>query len=120
MRKRNTGINIRVTEPEKKTINENAGRCSLTVSEYLRKLALKHDPKELPKKEIYEEMVRLDRKLRRLISEVVPVENAELQNRYIHDLQDLRDSMNRIWMLLMANYDTGKTAKKGTAGNGND
>lgn len=120
MRKRNTGINIRVTEPEKKTIAENAGRCNLTVSEYLRKLAMEHEPKELPKKELYEEMVSLDRKLRRLISEAVPAEDTELQKKYFHDLQDLRDIMNRIWMLLMANYDTGKTAKKGTAGHGND
>ncbi|MDO5439828.1 MAG: hypothetical protein Q4F09_07395 [Erysipelotrichaceae bacterium] len=120
MRKRNTGINIRVTEPEKKTIAENAKRCNLTVSEYLRKLAMEHEPKELPKKEIYEEMVSLDRKFRRLLSELVPGEDAELQKKYLRELQELRDIMNRIWMLLMANYDTGKSGKKGTAGHGND
>ena len=120
MRERNTGINIRVTESEKKTITENAGRCNLTVSEYLRKLAMEHEPKELPKREIYEEMVSLDRKFRRLLSELVPSEDAALQEKYIHELQELRDIMNRIWLLQMANYDVKKAGKKGVSSDGND
>ncbi|MBR3243066.1 MAG: hypothetical protein IKF90_10260 [Parasporobacterium sp.] len=67
-----------------------------------------------------EEMVSLDRKFRRLLSELVPSEDAALQEKYIHELQELRDIMNRIWLLLMANYDVKKAGKKGVSSDGND
>ena len=38
-RKRTHGINIRVTEEEKRLIERCAAHCQLSVSEYLRKLA---------------------------------------------------------------------------------
>ena len=66
------------------------------------------------------EMVSLDRKFRRLLSELVPSEDAALQEKYIHELQELRDIMNRIWLLLMANYDVKKAGKKGVSSDGND
>jgi hypothetical protein len=47
-RKRNAGINIRVTPEEKKKIERNARKCRLSVSEYLRQIAMKAEPKELP------------------------------------------------------------------------
>ena len=52
MRERNRGINIRVTEQEKKRIERNAKRCRLTVSEYVRQLANGYEPQELPGDEI--------------------------------------------------------------------
>ncbi len=58
-RKRNLGINIRVTPQEKKKIVRNAKRCRLSVSEYLRKLAMKIEPKALPPKEIEDSLMRL-------------------------------------------------------------
>ena len=39
MRSKNYGINVRVTEQEKQKLLENARFCSLTLSEYLRRLA---------------------------------------------------------------------------------
>ena len=43
---RNVGINIRVTEQEKKKIIRNAKRCKLSVSEYLRQIAEGREPRE--------------------------------------------------------------------------
>ena len=40
MRSKNYGINVRVTEQEKQKMLENARFCSLTLSEYLRRLGL--------------------------------------------------------------------------------
>lgn len=40
MRSKNYGINVRVTEQEKQKLLENARFCSLTLSEYLRRLGL--------------------------------------------------------------------------------
>ncbi len=59
-RQRNLGINIRVTPAEKKKIERNAKKCRLSVSEYLRKLAMDIEPKELPSKEIEESFLRIN------------------------------------------------------------
>lgn len=58
-RQRNLGINIRVTPAEKKKIVRNAKKCKLTVSEYLRQLAMNVEPKELPSDEIIQSLLRL-------------------------------------------------------------
>jgi hypothetical protein len=58
-RYRNLGINIRVTPAEKKKIERNARKCKLTVSEYLRQIAMKVEPKELPSEEIISSLQRL-------------------------------------------------------------
>ena len=42
---RNVGINIRVTEQEKKKITRNARKCKLSISEYLRQLAEGKEPR---------------------------------------------------------------------------
>ena len=59
-RQRNLGINIRVTPYEKKKIERNAKKCRLTVSEYLRQLAMNKEPKELPSTEMVESLIRLN------------------------------------------------------------
>lgn len=58
-RKRKLGINIRVTPEEKKKIERNARKCKLTVSEYLRQLAMNKEPKELPTEEMIQSLMRL-------------------------------------------------------------
>ena len=58
-RQRNLGINIRVTPAEKKKIVRNAKKCKLTVSEYLRQIAMNVEPKELPSDEIIQSLLRL-------------------------------------------------------------
>lgn len=54
MRNRTFGINIRVSEKEKKRIMRNAKKCNLGVSEYLRQLANGYAPRELPSKRMYD------------------------------------------------------------------
>ena len=51
-RKRNTGINIRVTPEEKRLYQRRARACRLSLSEYLRQLANGHNPRELPTKSV--------------------------------------------------------------------
>ena len=58
-RQRNLGINIRVTLAEKKKIETNAKKCRLSVSEYLRQIAMKVEPKELPPEEVIQSIMRL-------------------------------------------------------------
>ena len=48
MRERTVHINLRVTDKEKAIINRNARKCGLSVSEFLRKLALGYIPKAMP------------------------------------------------------------------------
>lgn len=55
-RKRTVGINIRVTPQEKKRIGNLAGKCRLSVSEYLRQLAM---GSLLPDKDIYHDCILL-------------------------------------------------------------
>ena len=59
-RQRNLGINIRVTPEEKEKIERNAKKSRLSVSEYLRQIAMKVVPKELPSKEIEESFLRIN------------------------------------------------------------
>ena len=59
-RQRNLGINIRVTPHEKKKIERNAKKCKLTVSEYVRQLAMNKEPKELPSEEMMQSLMRLN------------------------------------------------------------
>ena len=58
-RQREVGINIRVTEAEKKKIQRNAKKCRLSVSEYLRQLAMGDEPKALLPVEIEQSLLRL-------------------------------------------------------------
>lgn len=53
MRKRDSVINIRVTEKEKLRIQKNAEFSRLSVSEYLRQVAAGREIKEFPLKEFY-------------------------------------------------------------------
>ena len=58
-RERNVGINIRVTPEEKKKIARYAKRCRLTTSEYIRKVAVKDEPKVFIPKEIEDSLLRI-------------------------------------------------------------
>ena len=57
-RKRNSVINIRVTPQEKRRIELYAGKCRLSVSEYIRQLANGYAPQELPA-ELIEDLHRM-------------------------------------------------------------
>ena len=65
MRNRTFGINIRVSEKEKKRIENFAKKCRLSVSEYMRQLANGHTPNEIPSDNFY----RVSHDLEMMISE---------------------------------------------------
>ena len=54
MRNRTVGINIRVTENEKKKLSRNARKSHLSLSEYLRKLGTEQEVQGLPRQEFYD------------------------------------------------------------------
>ena len=58
-RERNVGINLRVTPDEKKKISRYAKKCRLTVSEYIRKVAVRDEPKVFIPKEIEDSLLRI-------------------------------------------------------------
>ena len=58
-RERNVGINIRVTPDEKRKISRYAKKCRLTLSEYIRKVAVRDDPKVFIPKEIEDSFLEI-------------------------------------------------------------
>ena len=60
MRKRNVGINVRVSVTEKRKMTLMAKRCGLSLSEYLRQRALGYEPGGHPPKEVFDVLDRLD------------------------------------------------------------
>ena len=54
MKEKTNSIYVRVTEKEKARIQNNAKKCGLSVSEYLRKRALGYSPKAILPENFYE------------------------------------------------------------------
>ena len=106
MRKRNKGINIRVTEREKKKIEFRADICNLSTSEYLRKLALGFEPRELPKDGIYDALLKLEKQIEDLKSFLNADQDPEKLLSFTEATRKIRNTMKTIWKLLMSNYDT--------------
>jgi hypothetical protein len=74
------GINIRVTPEEKEKITKNAAKCRLTVSEYLRQLAMKKELREMPSGELEESLLRLRQVIHELESVIQTGSDAELRS----------------------------------------
>ena len=108
MRKRNTGINIRVTYEEKKSIEKNADICDLSVSEYLRKLALGFKPKELPRKDIYDAMLKLEKQIEDLKSFLKADQDPDKLLSFTESTRKIDNTMKTIWKLLMSNFEADK------------
>ncbi len=64
MRSKTLGINVRVTEEEKEKLRQNADYCSLSVSEYLRRLGLGKDVRAATDEKVYKTF-RLARQLKK-------------------------------------------------------
>ena len=105
MRKRNKGINIRVTDKEKEKIELRAGICNLSTSEYLRKLAMGFEPRELPREKIYDYMLKLGREVEDLELFLKADQDPEKLLSYTEVTRKIRNTMKTIWKLLMSNFD---------------
>ena len=86
MRSKNYGINVRVTEQEKQKLLENARFCSLSLSEYLRRLGLGKDVKAA----ITELDYRLFRMLNGLKAELPQLQQEEILSRLEAILNELK------------------------------
>ena len=87
MRERAVHINLRVTETEKDIIVRNARKCGLSVSEFLRKLALGYIPKAMPPFE-YQQINHTLMSIYAAFKENSTQENAELIVRFVRGLED--------------------------------
>ena len=86
MRSKNYGINVRVTEQEKQKLLENARFCSLSLSEYLRRLGLGKEVKAA----ITERDYRLFRMLNGLKAELPQLQKEEILSRLEAVLNELK------------------------------
>lgn len=77
MRSKNYGVNVRVTEQEKQKLLGNARFCSLSLSEYLRRLGLGKEVRAAIRKRDY----RLFRMLNGLKTELPQLQKEEIQSR---------------------------------------
>lgn len=60
MRTRSVGLNVRVSPAEKHRIQTAAGRCGLTLSEYLRQRALGYEPRFHPPQAFFSYLTWMD------------------------------------------------------------
>ena len=86
MRSKNYGINVRVTEQEKQKLLENARFCSLSLSEYLRRLGLGKKVRVAIRERDY----RLFRMLNGLKAELPQLQKEEIKSRLEAILNELK------------------------------
>ena len=86
MRSKNYGINVRVTEQEKQKLLENARLCSLSLSEYLRRLGLGKEVKAA----ITERDYRLFRMLNGLKKKLPQLQKEKIMSRLGAVLNELK------------------------------
>ena len=85
MRSKNYGINVRVTEQEKRKLLENARFCSLSLSEYLRRLGLGKEVRAAIRERDY----RLFRMLNGLKAELPQLQKEDLISSLVAVLPEL-------------------------------
>ena len=92
MRTRNIHINLRLTPEEKVRLKRNAGKCGLSVSEFLRQRANDYEPQPAPTKEFFD--------LTRLLSDIYDdfrISGEEMYAKLIADtLMKLQSTINPV------------------------
>ena len=86
MRSKTLGINVRVTPEEKEKLLKNADYCSLSLSEYLRRLGLGKDVEATVREKDY----RLFRQLKQLRASIPQIEKDEITRCIDEILKELR------------------------------
>lgn len=92
---KNQKINIRVTENEKKKIEEKAKRCNMTISKFMISSCLKD------KIVIVSGLDKVDAQLRKIgnnLNQLTKLSNERIVN--VVDLNALQMEVNNIWQLL--------------------
>ena len=86
MRNRTIGINVRVSENEKKKLQKNAQKANLKLSSYLRKVGLQQKNYEIPDEElrkIYAEIVELKNGFAYMSNEKIKEKIAKMQSDFL-------------------------------------
>ena len=86
MRNRTIGINVRVSENEKKKLQRNAKKCNLNLSSYLRKSGLQKEIYSIPDEElrkIYAGIVELKNEFPYMSNEEIKEKIAKMQNNFL-------------------------------------
>ena len=86
MRNRTIGINVRVSENEKKKLQRNAKKCNLNLSSYLRKSGLQKEIYEIPDEElrkIYAKIVELKNEFPYMSNEEIKEKIAKMQSDFL-------------------------------------
>ena len=86
MRNRTIGINVRVSENEKKKLQKNAQKANLKLSSYLRKVGLQQKIYEIPDEEL--------RKIVELKNEFPYMSNEEIKEKIAKMQSDFLDIYN--------------------------
>lgn len=86
MRSKTLGINVRVTAKEKEKLIQNANFCSLSLSEYLRRLGLGKDLEATIREKDY----RVFRLLKQLKADTEYLEKGEIIRRIDAVLEELK------------------------------
>ena len=86
MRNRTIGINVRVTENEKKKLQRNAKKCNLNLSSYLRKAGLQKEIYSMPDEElrkIYAGIVELKNEFPYMSDKEIKDKIAKMQSSFL-------------------------------------
>lgn len=86
MRNRTIGINVRVSENEKKKLQKNAKKSNLNLSSYLRKSGLQKEIYEIPDEElrkIYAKIVELKNEFPYMSNEEIKEKIAKMQSDFL-------------------------------------
>ena len=86
MRSRTIGINVRVTENEKKKLQRNAKKCNLNLSSYLRKAGLQKEIYSIPDEQlrkIYNGIVELKNEFPYLNNEEINEKITKMQSSFL-------------------------------------
>ena len=86
MRNRTIGINVRVSENEKKKLQKNAQKANLKLSSYLRKVGLQQTIYEIPDEEfgkIYAGIVELKNEFPYMNNEEIKEKIAKMQSDFL-------------------------------------
>ena len=86
MRNRTIGINVRVTENEKKKLQRNAKKCNLNLSSYLRKAGLQKEIYSMPNEElrkIYAGIVELKNEFLYMSNEEIKEKITKMQSDFL-------------------------------------
>lgn len=90
MRTRSVGLNVRVSPAEKNRIQTAAGRCGLTLSEYLRQRALGYAPRFHPPQAFFSYLTWMDN-----LTDQLARLDPPLAEQYRRCLEGLLDSLLR-------------------------